>query len=310
LPVGRHAAALRALALLASVALLGACGPERAPVADVPAAAPGPPIVGPGELSLRVEDGRVHLAAVAVWREDVVRRLSESAGFEVLGEVPESTVTLSLADAGVADVLGHLLFDVEHELRVAPDPDARRARVVRVRIGPFHVEDGRAIARAPEAEPRDTTPLDARTDPGAEPTQREWQPPFEPAAVFQGMRLYADDQVYAGLAHGDPTVRAWAVAHLRPEGDDLAELTRLVAEDADPAVRVASAEQLALSDSAIGIASLLGALEDPDPAVVLAAIDALEFSGDALLVPELEPLLLHSDDRVRHAVREAITLLD
>jgi hypothetical protein len=298
---------LRPLALLATLALLGACSPERAPVAD---AAPGPPTLGPGELWLRVEDGRVQLAAVAVWREDVVRRLSEAAGFEVQGEVPESTVTLSLIDAGVADTLGRLLFDVEHELRVAPDPDAQRARVVRVRIGPFHVEDGRAIARAPEAAPLDTTPAELRADAAEEPAERGWEPPFGPAAVFEGMRLYADDQVYAGLAHGDPTVRAWAVAHLRPEGDDLAELTRLVAEDADPAVRVASAEQLALSDSAIGIAGLLGALEDPDPVVVLAAIDALEFSGDALLVPELEPLLLHTDDRVREAVREAITLLD
>ncbi len=302
--------ALRPLALLASVALLGACGPERAPVADLPIAAPGPPTVGPGELSLRMEDGRVHLAAVVVWREDVVRRLSETAGFEVQGEVPESTVTLSLTDASVADALGRLLFDVEHELRVEPDPEARRARVVRVRIGPFHVEDGRAIARAPEAAALDTTPAALRANPGQEPAERDWEPPFEPAAVFGGMRLYADDQVYAGLAHGDPTVRAWAVAHLRPEGDDLAELTRLVADDSDPAVRVASAEQLALSDSAVGVASLLGALEDPDPAVVLAAIDALEFSGDALLVPELAPLLLHADDRVRDAVREAIALLD
>ena len=54
---------------------------------------------------------------------------------------------------------------------------------------------------------------------------------------------------------------------------------------------------------------LLRSLGDDEPEVVIAALDALEFAGDETLVPDLEPLLEHPDERVREAAAEAIDFL-
>ena len=58
------------------------------------------------------------------------------------------------------------------------------------------------------------------------------------------------------------------------------------------------------------VAALIAAFQDPDSEVVLRAIEALEFDAEPELIPELKPLLGHSDPEVREAAQDLIEDLE
>ena len=120
--------------------------------------------------------------------------------------------------------------------------------------------------------------------------------------------LEEGDAVFA-LKDLDPLVRAHGVWNLKPQGEGLDHLLNAVALDPDPLVRIAAIASLEESEDFAAIRAVVDALNDPHPDVVLAAIDGLEFAGDSSNVRDLEPLLIHEDERVSEAAAQAIEYL-
>jgi len=111
------------------------------------------------------------------------------------------------------------------------------------------------------------------------------------------------------LEAADAETRMRAVLALDPEGEGLTALIGAIEGDPDPRVRAAATVGLEESEEFAAVRALVGALDDPNPEVVVEAVDSLEFAGDASVVASLEPLLGHSDARVRKAAADAIRLL-
>jgi HEAT repeat protein len=84
----------------------------------------------------------------------------------------------------------------------------------------------------------------------------------------------------------------------------------LLESDPDAEVRATIVDRLGEEESPAAIAALIVALRDRDSEVVLRAIEILEFEAEEWLIPELEPLLAHSDPEVREAAQDAKEFLE
>ena len=118
-----------------------------------------------------------------------------------------------------------------------------------------------------------------------------------------------EEEALRDLESADAETRMRAVLALEAEGEGLTALIDAIESDPDPRVRAAATVGLEESEEFAAVQALVGALDDPNPEVVVEAVDSLEFAGDASVVPSLEPLLGHSDARVRKAAADAIRLL-
>jgi hypothetical protein len=69
-------------------------------------------------------------------------------------------------------------------------------------------------------------------------------------------------------------------------------------------VRAAALDRVFRSNAAGSLQELVKATRDSDPQVVVDALDLIEFDGDASLLPELDHLKDHPDERVREKYAE------
>jgi hypothetical protein len=230
-------------------------------------------------------------------RGAIVAALAEAVGFELVlgGEVDLSQpLTLHVESEPLELVLARSLAGVSHALVYEQDPASGAQRLARLTLG------------LPDAEPKLASAGDRagrrreRMRPELTPEQRE-------AREERGRELR--EESLAKLVSFDAGERADGVKWLdvsSTEGFEAAK-ERLESDEA-PAVRAAAAEVLMESDVG-AVQPLLQALDDPDSRVVLAALEALEFVGDASTIPQLAPLLKHSDVEVRERTVEAIEFL-
>jgi HEAT repeat protein len=113
-------------------------------------------------------------------------------------------------------------------------------------------------------------------------------------------------ELLSELDSSDPEARADAADWIDLEGKALERMISLLKSDPDADVRATIVDRLGEDASPSALAALVGALQDPDPEVVLQAIEVLEFEAEEWVIPELEPLLRHSDEEVREAAEDAI----
>ena len=85
---------------------------------------------------------------------------------------------------------------------------------------------------------------------------------------------------------------------------------RAALDNAEQRVRIAAIKKLAEIELYGAINSILYALDDPAPDVVMAAIDALEETADESLIPELEWLLQHTDNKIQQRAAEVIEYMN
>ena len=329
------------VSLSVAVALLLACdrlsglipGAERPPASASRlegSALPSEP-VSPGleGAVIEIAGDRVNLHARQAPRVQLLRRLGERAGFEVVAApIEPKEISTDLVAVRLADAVGALLRDVPHALVYEPDPEVGGPRLTLVRVGASEQLSRRAERRR-EARSRFREQLGfGKPDAELTPEQRERR---ERVALLRERRKEAADRNAERRAERrevrrpeppeepenpeelledrDPEVRSRAVGWIQPDAEGSVRLQAILAEDPDSGVRAAAAYRLVGADSIGAARSLIAALADPEPEVVLAAIDTLEYSQDPSLIPDLEPLLGHPDPEVRQAAAEAIDFL-
>ena len=118
-----------------------------------------------------------------------------------------------------------------------------------------------------------------------------------------------EPEILDKLRSGYPVERIEGLEELDADGEGLDLALELLDRDGNPEVRLAAVEKVSEALGYSAVAGLVRALDDSDPRVVVAAIRGLENLGDDSVVPELEPLLQHRDDRVRAVAAEALELL-
>jgi hypothetical protein len=118
-----------------------------------------------------------------------------------------------------------------------------------------------------------------------------------------------EPEILDKLRSGYPVERIEGLQELDADGVGLDLALELLDWDGNAEVRLAAVEKVSEGLGYSAVAGLVRALDDPDPRVVVAAIHGLENAGDDSVVPELEPLLQHRDDRVRTVAAAALELL-
>ncbi|HEU4429576.1 MAG TPA: HEAT repeat domain-containing protein [Myxococcota bacterium] len=290
------------IALAAACAL--ACGDEPAPGA--PADSPEPPSASApesppresaprawpasGAWSLAFAQGAVSVDAFEAPRRPLLEELAKRAGF-ALEAAPGAWPPLTLRIEAQPLELALPLLVGELEYRAEWASDAGAHRLTRLVVG--GARGAQPSADAPSLRPGEVG--DSLQRALAELADEE-----EPLDEADALR---------GLEAADPETRMRAVLALEPEGEGLTALIGAIERDPDPRVRAAATVGLEESDEFAAVQALVGALADANPEVVVEAIDSLEFAGDASVVASLEPLLGHSDPRVRKSAADAIRLL-
>jgi hypothetical protein len=140
-------------------------------------------------------------------------------------------------------------------------------------------------------------------------TAKQAEPRPEPDDPDLEARAAEQAELFSDLDSPDPDTRIDAVDWIDLEGEALERMIAQLKSDPDAEVRATIVDRLGEEVSPSTLAALVGALGDRDPEVVLRAIEVLEFEAEDWLIPELEPLLAHSDPEVREAAEDAITFL-
>ncbi len=153
----------------------------------------------------------------------------------------------------------------------------------------------------------------ARSDP-MDPTReadtaKQAEPRPEPDDPDSEARAAEQAELFSDLDSPDPDTRVDAADWIDLEGEALERMIAQLKSDPDAEVRATIVDRLGEEVSPSTLAALVGALGDRDPEVVLRAIEVLEFEAEDWLIPELEPLLAHSDPEVREAAQDAIAFL-
>jgi hypothetical protein len=117
-------------------------------------------------------------------------------------------------------------------------------------------------------------------------------------------------ELLSELDSSDPEARAEAADWVDLEGESLERMISLLQSDPDEDVRATIVDRFGDEASPATTAALVIALRDPSSEVVLRAIEALELDAEEWLIPELKPLLSHSDPEVREAAEDAIMFLE
>ena len=309
-----------ALAALGVLVVAAACGddrpvPERAlpaveaavetapsalEAAPQPAQPPQPPA---GQFRVRIHAGEVTLLANRVPRLRLLQELASAAGFEVesgaVGQ-PSGSVTLRAVKVPLERALARLLEGVPYALHYEPEAEGQEASLVRLTFGALDTREELAERREPRREPRRSR------DDRAVARRERAREPSDPARFYRQQA-----EALRGLEDRSPEGRIDAVESVYPDADGIDALAGVVANDPEPAVRKAAAENLGYSaEDPEAIGALLNALHDPEPEVVITALDAIEFVGDDTVIPELGFLLEHPDLEVREATADAIEWLE
>ena len=241
-------------------------------------------------------------------RVAILEKLAAAADFGLeIGALEPLRLTLRIENTKLEEVLPLLLGDVEYQVAYAFDRELGRHVMSSLRVGTLDAPPPVAGAIEAARERRELRWDEGSSARPAEAMREE----LRRANRERRARAEADRQMlFADLDSSEPEVRAEAASEIDPEGQALAKLAAMLAEDPDPRVREAALEQLAGVELHAAVDALIRALDDPDPHIVVLAIEAIENDGDESLVPEIEPLLDHRDSMVRDAAWEAIDALE
>lgn len=297
-----------ALLVLVSGLLAAGCGDsERPRRGSRPAPAAGRPADGPGlsrgEHRIHITHDLVRIEADQAPLSAVLDELALRMGVDVtvapgLGETP---VRVDVEAPDLPRALPALLRGLDFEARYEPFADGA-VRVTAIRVAPAPTggvaAPSGASARGPSPPRSGSVAPTGRRD--AAEDEDDWR---------EGSEALSQDEALAQLARGSREERVEAIHSIEVEGPGLRALIDVLANDGDPAVRTAAAEQLEDADGYAGVEALVAALRDPEVRVVRAAIESLEFAGDESVIPALEPLLDHPDPDVRRDAEDAIEFL-
>jgi len=299
-------AVIRGLALALAAVLASACGGDDAPRVSEPSAQPQQvspaapardgtrstqPLLPPGQWQLAVANGVVSVDAVEAPRRPVLEALAQRAGF-TLEAAPGAwpPLTLRIDAQPLEAALPLLVGELEYRAEWVSSDGVHRLAKLAVG-GPRSAE---AAGEAASLRPGEVSDALQRA-------LRALRDEETPMSEEEALRCLQDE---------DPETRLRAVLALEGEGEGLTALIGAIERDPDPRVRAAATVGLEESEEFAAVQALVGALDDPNAEVVVEAIDSLEFAGDASVVPSLQPLLGHSDARVRKAAADAIRLLE
>jgi hypothetical protein len=290
-----------------------------------------PELPASGEVLIRRSGATVTVMANQVSTTGLLRRLSQTFGFELeLLEFEDRAAGVYAVDTTLGNVLEQVLEGIPYAVRYGVE--SGRSRLVWLAVGE---KAGKEIARSrrEEESQRDDEREEERrkADELEEDEEKKRQDDREEEEGQERSRpLRADEaerrdlflagradreavrmaQTFEDLESRDPETRQDAIQMLDPETPtDLNSLANAVAYDKDFRVRVAAVEQLELSGSRTAVEAITGALWDPEAEVVVAAVKALRLLGDTNTVPMVEPLLAHENREVRDRARELVELL-
>jgi hypothetical protein len=268
--------------------------PAAQPLAPAPApsAAAPHPLLPPGQWQLAVAAGVVSVDASEAPRRPLLEALAKRAGFALeaaAGDWPPLTLRVDAIplESALPLLVGELEYRAEWVSGASGEGVHKLAKLVVGGPRSADASDGSSLAPGVVSD-------------SLQHALRVLHDEKEPMAEADALALLKD---------ADPEQRVRAVLELEGEGDGLKALVGAIERDPDPRVRAAATVGLEDSEEFAAVQALVGALRDPNADVVLEAIDSLEYAGDASVVASLQPLLAHTDPRVRKAASDAIRLL-
>jgi aminopeptidase N len=290
------------LTVAALVAIGTGCGSQEAsdPVATplIDSRAPDRSLSTEGKAHVEYSDGRVTLRSEGSLRLAVLEQLAAQAGFEIIaGKIDAQPITLQIERAALVDAIALILDGISYTLEYDFDEASETRVIARVKIGDALAHDA--------VNPSETAATDALRKRDSAPSAAE-RARISRAGSASEANTAEQSELLSELDSSDPEARADAADWIDLEGDALARMIALLKSDPDAEVRATIVDRLGEEISPLTVAALIAAFQDPDTEVVLRAIEALEFDAEPDLIPELKPLLGHSDPDVREAAQDLI----
>jgi hypothetical protein len=300
--------ALLTIAALVAVGL--GCGSQEAsdPVATPLAESKSTsdrPLPAPGTAHVEYSDGRVTVRSDGALQLAVLEQLAAQADFEVVaGKTETQPLTLEIDRVSLIVAIASILEGFSYTVGYDFDEGSGTRILTRVEIGEA-IENGAAgLARtAPSNALRIRDQVSDAAIRSAEGGRGNQMEPTSEADAAEQAELLSE------LDSPNPEARADAVDWIDLDEESLERIISLLESDPDAEVRETIVDRLSEEESPAAIAALVAALRDPNPEIVVQVIEYLEFEAGAWVIPELEPLLSHSDPEVRDAAAIAIEFL-
>jgi hypothetical protein len=260
----------------------------------------------PGSALVSLSERGVTVRANQASRRVVLAEFERNAGLRLKfapGTRLEELVTIDAVDVPLEEALGSLLEGRPYALYFGVAPSGGRL-LEQVAVGDFSATDiavADLVAEAP-------TKADRTQGRGSRDVERD---PIAQVERLERLERRQDEN-YAQLDDDDPAIRARAAEGLPADDRTISALIDLAANDPDAGVRKAAVSALSDADEedTAALGALVAALGDPNPQVVIAALDSIEWIGDASSVPDITPLLNHSNAEVREAAAITIGILE
>ena len=302
---------IAAIVTIAIVTIGLGCGSQEAsdPLATTPTEsepAPDRSLPAPGKAHVEYSDGLVTVRSNGSLQLAILEQLAAQAGFEIVtGKTQARPITLQIDRASLVTAIALILDGYTYSIGYDFDKASGTRILTRVEIDKA-LENGAANLAEnalPNARQRPDRVTSAAIRSAEEPRSDRIKPISEAYASEQA-------ELLSSLDSPDPEERIDAAEWIDLDKTTLDRMISLLESDPDAEVRATIVDRLGEEESPAAIAALIVALRDPDSEVVLRAIEILEFEAEEWLIPELEPLLAHSDPEVREAAQDAKEFLE
>lgn len=238
---------------------------------------------------LFIRNGLVSISAVDVSQLELLQQLSEKAGFVLQVNYQDWTsVSLTMTEASVVDVIKAILGPVPHRIIFLPDASEPEKTVQVLLVGNV----------------QEKLPVDVSVQQSVAEERLEKMSRVKPEQLEQ-ISPISRDQV---MAMTDEE-KVKFLPYVEASDANIPVLIELLNTYPDVDVRIAAMASLENAENPRAVEAIIGLLADRDPKIVLAAIDSIEFAGSAANVQSLQSLLQHPDPDVQSAAREAIDFL-
>src|SRR5262249_34754018 len=274
-----------------------------APAAKATAAAPAP--AATGDLTVEVRDGRVTILCTNQPRGLVLERLGRELGFELVGDLDSTPISLHVEDPPLQPALPALLAGSSYRAQWAWQAEPQRTVLAKLEIGDAN------IANTASTPPKNKLGEALRERIRALRDKKPNEKAKADAAQRREERARSQADALEELHSSNPEMRMEAAADIQPEGPALPPLLDALANDPDPRVRAKIAEQLGDAEGCTTALALANATTDPDPAVRRTTWAGLEMLCDESMLVSLQAKCAHeSDPNVQEACRSTLEICE
>ena len=270
-------------------------GGLSAPAATAPA----------GDLVVEVRDGRVTIVCRESPRGLVLERLAREAGFELVGDLDSSPLSLELEGVPMEQALPPLLAGSGYRAQWRWEAEPKRSVLAKLEIGELAAT---VVANTP---PKNRLGEALRERIRALRDKKPDEKAKADAAHRREEHARSQADALEELRSSNPEMRMEAAADIEPEGPALPPLLDALANDPDPRVRAKIAEQLGDAEGCTTALALAKATEDPDANVRRTTWAGLEMLCDESMLTQLQARCAHeTDPSVQEACRSTLEICE